>query len=302
MSRKGHYRAAVSCAKLTGTSHHRCVAWEKQGLISPRQPVPDAETAEQRSLEALIVNVLANALRDRQLGAVLGVDAVLPAPKGATLRMHPAMADRVLWELLPRYDSEYGGIRGVPGLRVAWEASRIVLRDLLSPARVLVAPPADPRSMMHKLIPPEQPLWLDGNTRLHPDEPEERSHWTQFRTLRPTLVAARDWLLSRMLRRPLLINTTGREHGWANTYTHLYEDLVIEWCCADSPEDVAGQLQQAGLTAWPDDPTLGPPGPPREGHLGMLWLGDAYITLRRIRGCTTPPPTVRFRDRTEWYR
>lgn len=271
MSRRTHNRSSVACAKLTGASHHRCVAWEKQGLITPRQPVPDAETAEQRSLEALIVNVLANALKDRQLGAVLGVVAVLPAPKGAMLRMHPDMADRVLWELLPRYDSEYGGIRGVPGVRVSWGADRVVLRDLLSSARVFVAPSADPRSMMLKLIPPEQPLWLDGKTELHPSEVKDRGWWAEEGKSGKILsqAAGRDWLLSRVLRRPLLINRTGREHGWANTYTHLYEDLVIEWCCADPAEDVAGQLQLAGLTAWPDDPALGPPHPPTPGTLGV---------------------------------
>src|SRR5262249_51895761 len=160
MSRRSHHRAAVACARLTGAGYMRCLAWEKQSLISPHQPVPDASTSAQRSLEALMVNVLATALRDRQLGAAFGVVGVIPDPGGLMLRLHPVMADRVLWELLPRYVAAYDEAHGVPGRRVAREAGRMVLHDLLSHARVFVAPSADPRSMMHKLIPPEEPLWL----------------------------------------------------------------------------------------------------------------------------------------------
>src|ERR1022692_691243 len=156
MSGRNHYRAAVACSRLTGTSYGRCVGLEKQGLISPHQPVPDAGTAGQRSFEALLVNILANALSDWQLGAAFGVADVFPAISHLTLRLHPVMANRVLWELLPRYDSEYGGIRGVSGMRMERQHGKIVLLDLLSQARVLVAQDADPRSMMHKLIPPEQ--------------------------------------------------------------------------------------------------------------------------------------------------
>ena len=71
MPGRNHYQAAVSCSKLTGASYGRCVQLEKQGLISPRRPVPDASTADQRSFEALMVHVMANTLSERQLGVSL---------------------------------------------------------------------------------------------------------------------------------------------------------------------------------------------------------------------------------------
>jgi hypothetical protein len=146
--------------------------------------VPDASTADQRSFEALIVNVLANAFKDRQLGAAFGIAGVFPATSHLTLRLHPVMARRALWELLPRYDSDYGGVRGVPGMRIKRQASRLVLRDLLSQARVLVVQAADPWSMLHNLIPPERPLWLDGNRGLLDSEAEDRVAWAADGTSR----------------------------------------------------------------------------------------------------------------------
>ncbi len=305
MSRRNHYRSAIACYRLTGTGHEHGVAWEKQGLISPYHPVPDARTADQRSFEALIVNVLANALSDRQVGAAFGIAGVFPAPDYVTVRLHPVMASRVLWELLPRYDSAYGGIRGVPGMRMERRDGRIVLRDLLSQARVHVVRPGDPRSMMHTLIPPEQPLWTDGNRRLHDDETQDRAYWAaeRGRLVSPEQAAGRDWLLSRMLRRPHLVNTTCRAHGWANTYTHGDEDLVVEYCCDDAPADLARRLRDSGMTAWPDDPRLGPRQAPEPGDQGSLLLGDARVILRRgyCSGITSRH-AVRVANRTEWYR
>lgn len=308
MSGRNHYRAAVVCSRLTGTSYGRCVAWEKQGLISLRQPVPDADTVDQRSFEALIVNVLANVLKDRQVGAAFGVVGVFPAACHVTLRLHPIMAGRVLWELLPRYDSAYGGVHGVPGMRIERRRNNIVLRDLLTQARVLIAQPADSWSMMRKLFRSERPLWIDCKSP-HESEIEDRTWWAAKATgiLTPGQAAGRDWLLSRMLRRPVLINKTCRKHGWANTYTHEYEDLVIEWCCDDTPAALARQLRDAGLTAWPDDPQvdeprLGKRHPSFQNDPGVLWLGNAEVNLRRGH-CSGDSPVRAMRDveRREWY-
>lgn len=277
-----HYRAAIACRDLTGVGWGRFVAWDEQGLISRERPVPDASTADQRSFEALIVNILANALSDRQLGAAFGIASVFPAPGHITIRLHPGMASRVLWELLPRYDAAYGGVRGVPAMRMERWAGRIILRDLLSKARVDVIHPGDPRSMMHMLISPEQPLWLEGSTSLHNSEAEDRAYWAAEQgALSLAKAAGRDWLLSRMLRRPCLVNRTCRQHGWANTYTHVYEDLVIEWCCDDTPAELAHHLQRTGVTDWPDDPRLGVHRAPEPGAQGTLRLGDARVIFRR---------------------
>lgn len=127
-------QVVAACSRLTNTSYSRCCPLGKQKLISNKKPVPDAATADQRSFEALIVNVLANALRDRQLGAALGTHSVYPGTSHPTLRLHPDMARRVLWELLPRFDADYGGIRGVPGMRMTWQGRKIVLHDLLTDA------------------------------------------------------------------------------------------------------------------------------------------------------------------------
>ncbi len=69
MSGKNHYRAAAACSRVTGTSFGRCVEWERRGLLSLRQPVPDAEADDQRTLEAMMIDVLADTFKDRQLGA-----------------------------------------------------------------------------------------------------------------------------------------------------------------------------------------------------------------------------------------
>jgi hypothetical protein len=303
MSGRNHYRAAVACHKLTGWRYGRCVDLERHGLISPRQPVPDASTANQRRFEAQIVSVLANALRDRQLGAAFGVARVFPAARSPVLCMHPEMANRVLWELLPRWDSGYGGIRGVPGMRMQQQDGKITLRDLLSQSRVLVTGPADPRSMMHKLTPLEQPLWLDGKKGLHHSEAEDRASFAASARLRPEKSAGQDWLLSRMLRRPALVNRTCARHGLANTYTHADDDLVIEWCCDHPPAELAGQLRDSGVTAWPDDPRLGPRRPSPPGDPGTLWLCGTGVTLRRgyCSGDSTDL-AGRVKTRRDWYR
>jgi len=146
MSGRNRYQAAVTCSKLTGTSYGRCVQMEKQGLISPRCPVPDASAADQRSFEALVVHVMANALSDRQLGAAFGIVSAFPGTGRITLVLHTEMAGRVLWELLPRLDTEHACVRGVPGMRMELRTDKIVLHDLLSQARVYVVRSADPRA------------------------------------------------------------------------------------------------------------------------------------------------------------
>lgn len=155
--------------------------------------------------------------------------------------------------------------------------------------------------MMHKLYPSEQPLWLDANRGLREDEAEDRAYWAGERgVLMIPEAAGRDWLLSRMLRRPHLVNRTCRAHGWANTYTHDYSDLVIEYCCDD---ELVHRLQDAGATTWPDDPRLAPYRDPEPGNRGCLLLGDARIIHRRGY-CSGNDSflAMKIADKTEWYR
>ena len=304
MSGMNHYRAAIACSKLTGTGYGRSAEMEEQGLISLYHPVPDASTADQRSFEALIAHVLANALRERQLGATLGVAAAFPGTDHITLRLHQAMASRVLWELLPRFDSEYACIRGVPAVRMEHKADRIILRDLLSQARVYVVLATDPRAMMHRLLPSERPLWTDGHTKLSEAEAAARASWTPAGTFRQYgQKTARDWLLSRVLRRPVLINRACRMHGWANTYTDEYEDLVIQSCCDEAPTALARQFRQSGVTTWPGIHLVAPGERVPVDGPAILRLGYARIILRR-GDCARVSPlhALRISTRQEWYR
>jgi hypothetical protein len=308
MSGRNHYQAAITCSKLTGTGYGRCVQMEKQGLISPRCPVPDASTADQRSFEALMVHVMANALSERQLGAAFGFASAFPGTNHITLVLHTEMAGRVLWELLPRLDTEYACVRGVPGMRVELRTDRIVLHDLLSHACVHLARSAYPRAMMHNLLPLERPLWTAGNTGLSEAEAAARASWALAETSREIWhKTARDWLLSRMLRRPVLANMTCNRHGWASTYADDREDLAIEWCCEESPAALARRFRNAGVIARPDDPLLGPLRPsrllPPGGPIQEVRLGHAKVTFRH-GDCSRVSPIqgLRISARGEWYR
>ncbi|MEU4354251.1 hypothetical protein [Streptomyces virginiae] len=122
MSRRtdNHHRAATICRAATGLPHRTCLGWAEAGLIDYRQPVPDAEDEAQRLLESLLVAELADGLpeSERRDGALFGFTSARPARTGLSLGLHPAMADRVLSTVLPRIDEYYGGLRGVPGLRI----------------------------------------------------------------------------------------------------------------------------------------------------------------------------------------
>ena len=308
MSGRSHYQAAVACSKLTGTSYGRCVQLERQGLISPRDPVPDASTADQRSFEALLVHVAANALSERQLGAAFGFVSAFPGMDHITLVPHTRMAGRVLWELLPRLDTEHACVRGVPGMRMEWRKDRIVLRDLLSQARVHLVRSVDPGAIADYLLPFERQLWAAGNAELSEVEAEARAYWALANTSQEMWhKTARDWLLSRMLRRPALINMTCGQHGWASTYSGDREALTIKWCCDESPATLARRFRDSGVGTRPEDPLLGPLRPsrllPPNGPIKDVGLGHARVTLIRS-SCSPVPPDQGLHNSAsgEWYR
>ncbi|MFG2748740.1 hypothetical protein [Streptomyces xanthophaeus] len=284
------HRVATICRRATGLPHHVCRRWAEDGLITRHQPVPDAHDPAQRAFEAQIVLVLAERLRHEQLdGALLGFTGAVPAPDGLDLSLHPAMADRVVAELLPRIDTTYGGLRGVAGLRVTGGAGSWELSGLADGGHIRLL---HPRPAWTPVLPDDGAgltyLWRRRPRGLHGIEagasdgvPDE----------------ARDRLLSRLLRRISLVNEAGAAHGWANTYTHGSRGVVIEWCCAVSTERMAHRLVRSGLTARPpgrseDEES----GRADMTQYGRLRLGDALVTVRQAP-CAERMPVLKGRVR-----
>jgi len=303
------HRPALLCSKATGTRHRKCLAWEKAGLISFRQPVPDARSRDQRRFEAKIALVLAEALRDRQLdGALFGFHRVEPAPDGIGLYPHPAMANRVLRELLPRLDDEYyGELRGVPGLRPRWHQGTIILSDLMTTAQVHVIWPRRPPPATADLESPGRALWRHG--QMDAEEAVRRARWTGEAYGDPRRpfaaeAAARDWLLSRVLRRVALVSWGASPHGFANTYSHG-KDLVVESCCGTDPAEIKRLLCQSGMAVSPEDPLLEALEAPSQ-LTGQISLGGHIgVTFRclNIDECVLEPGQAdsQTENQHEWY-
>lgn len=273
-------RAAHMCNRATGVDYNRCLDWARAGGISRHRPVPDAGTPAQRRFEALLAHTLTEPLRDSQLdGAVLGLRGVEPDSEQPTLELHPVMANRIVAELLPRFDAPFGGVRGVPGLRLERADRDWLLVDLSSAATVrLRHEDAD----WQPPLPGEErgltAIWRDAPTRLSGIERRELAEWDEGRGAWPR-PDARDLLFSRVLRRPLLVNATGSSHGWVNTYTHYTFDIVFEWCCGVPAVDVAAELRDSGMTADADGVDVRPSNE-MEPHPERIDMGDASIVLR----------------------
>lgn len=309
--RTSAHRPAVICSRATGTNQRKCVVWEKAGLITSQRPVPDALSRDQRRFEAMIVLVLAKALCEYQLdGALLGFDRVEPAPDGIGLYPHPVMAKRVIRELLPRLDDEYyGELRGVPGLRARWHQGTIVLYDLTTNAQVRVIwPHGHPPATADLESPNGRALWR--RDQLDAEEAVGLAWWTGEAYSNPKRpweaeTAARDWLMSRVLRRVALVNRGASPHGFANTYSHGDEDLVVESCCGTDSAKLKDLLDQSKLAKPPKDPLLEALDPPRQ-HPGEISLrGHIGVTLRCLRDeeCESEPGRAdgNICKRREWY-
>ncbi|MEU6991238.1 hypothetical protein ABZ953_11340 [Streptomyces sp. NPDC046465] len=289
MSKKqnNRQRAADMCLKATGVGYQQCLNWADESWISRRQPIPDAATSGQRRFEARIAHTLTEPFRDSQLdGAVLGLHGVDPDPDRPALRLHPLMADRIVTELLPRFDTSFGGMRGVPGLRLQRADDCWQLVDIRGSAEVRLNhddPGWSPRM-------PERErgitcIWRDAPAKCSRVEHQEIAEWDADKGyLRPE---ARDLLFSRVLRRPLLINAAASAHGWANTYNHHTHDIVVEWCCGLPAVEVAADLRRSGITSafeGVDDR----PAYSRAPHPERIDIGDASLVLRCLNAgwCT----------------
>ncbi|WP_030763744.1 MULTISPECIES: hypothetical protein [unclassified Streptomyces] len=285
------HRTATLCARATGVPFTRCAQWAADGIITRHQPVPDGRTAAQRTFEARVAYVLANALRDEQVdGALLGVTGAVPTEDGLTLALHPQMAHRVIAELLPAFDSDFGGLRGVPGLRLDGDGASWTLRAVGSDARIRLTHPDPrwrPRSPEDTEVLTE--LWRRNPTTLDGREEEDLPAWSDTRGgPQPVL---RDIVLSRLLRRPLLVNQAGAAHGWANTYGHAHTDLVIEWCCGTDQDEVERSLRRSGLVAAPPDGVDFRAVGGRPRARGTIALEDAYVVVRALGSCATGEST-----------
>ncbi|MFF4157508.1 hypothetical protein [Streptomyces sp. NPDC001678] len=291
-------RAAKACAGATGVPLGRCRKWAREGLISPHQPVPDASSAPQRQLEAFAANTLANTFRDHQLdGSVLGVVKAEPSSDSLDLQLHPVMANHVIAALLPRVDWEYGGLEGVPGLRPRDRAGQLVLEDVSGRAALRITQPAGERLRLPQGRRGELAMWRKSPRRLHGSEEPDLSSWQSGSRQRERSFA-RDYLLSRMLRRPRLLNRAAKAHGFANSYTHGYSDLVVEWCCAASVEEMASLLRRSGLTAQPASLVCAT----TESFLGNLDLGPSRVVIRRLPRCTIPYDVISEEQLTATHR
>ncbi|WP_405482367.1 hypothetical protein [Streptomyces anulatus] len=241
--------------------------------------IADSPDPHQRRLEAHMTHVLASSFRDHQLnGALLGVREAEPEAQGVKLTLESDMADEVLRELLPRFDHDYGGIRGVPGLRVRGSKRRSVLHDAVSPAQVTVTRADGGSFRLPSARDDEALLWNRFPDGLSGDEKQEAEEWTDSRGINDLRV--RDLLMSRIMRRPGLINRTAAPHGFANCYTHHAGDLVIEWCCGDTVETLCAVLLAHGFA---DDV-------PRANVIELVsrhsaHLGDRTVILNRHGSC-----------------
>jgi hypothetical protein len=241
--------------------------------------IADSPDLRQRRLEAHMAHVLASSFQDRQLnGALLGVREAKPVSQGVELTLDSDMANAVLSELLPRFDHFYGGIRGVPGLRVQGIGTRLTLHDAVSSAHVTVTGSDGRPLRLPSARDGEVLLWKRVPGGLSRDERQEAQEWTDSRGIEDLRV--RDLLLSRILRCPGLVNRTAEPPGFANCYTHHAGDLVIEWCCGDTVEALCAELLAHGFI---EDV-------PRANAIELIsrhsaHLGDRTVILNRHGSC-----------------
>ncbi|MFJ7273258.1 hypothetical protein [Kitasatospora sp. NPDC098663] len=250
----------------------------QQVNVRPGPPTADAPEPRQRRFEAHLAHVLAARFQDHQLnGALLGVREAVSNGQRLDLLLEPAMAEAVICELLPRFDHSYGGIRGVPGLRVMGDGRRWTLHAI-GLGRVAAA--RTDSGLIRLPLPrdDEVALWGRAPDDLSRDEKREIERWVDAKGVDD--LHTRDLLMSRLLRRPELVNRTSEPHGFANCYNHHAGDLVIEWCCGDTVEELCASLLAHGFID----------GVPRASAVELVSqhsarLGDATIILNRHASC-----------------
>ncbi|MGL6236104.1 MAG: hypothetical protein ACRC20_12260 [Segniliparus sp.] len=282
MALTNQQRVAHECVCATGTSPEHARRLAATGLITKTQPVPDAATSAQRSFEAYATHSLAEALHDKQVDRIVfGIISAIPRPDGLDLEAHPPMLNNVLAALLPRYQPEYGGVIGVPGLRPRHENGVLVLSQLGTGALLRIVNKnianLDIRAVRYPdREPRETQVWLKQPDHLHPREEDLLETWAL-----PSLgnnPAARNYLYSRLLRRPRLVARTGTCRNSVNSYNHGFEDMVLEYCCGEDDEDLSNRLRRSGLDYIPEESGWEPP---EEDTGATILLDESKIVLRQ---------------------
>lgn len=270
--------ARISSA-ATGASYVESQKWFDQGLISRQRPVPEAATTDQRRLEAIAAHELAEAFGDSQLdGALLGIQKAKSVQDGFLwLEPHPTMAYAVVHRLLPYHDHDYGGLRGVPGLRPrSLKDGLLVLIDSLSTAGLVLQVPSGFSLRSASSDDGDyDAIWHD-----HPDSTHEREYDYLHSWSRPFDAAGarrRDLVLSRLLRRPGILRRIGTTHGLAHTWSHWPRDIVIAWCCGASESEVKFQLHKSGFADELDRVKVDDC-----KSDGRIWWGDTGLDLRHV--------------------
>jgi hypothetical protein len=112
--------------------------------------------------------------------------------------------------------------------------------------------------------------------------------------------------MSRILRRVALVNRGTSLHGFANTYSHGLDDLIVESCCGADPAEIKKLLGQSGMATPPEDPSLEALKTPRQGAGQISLGGHIGVTFRCLHDdeCALEPAQADAyidKQRREWY-
>lgn len=251
--RREHQTAKLT-RKLTGMSYGHVLRLARDGTTGSRQPVPDALTAEQRAFEARLTFALIDAFPDymQPHGSPWAIATVRTEPSTLDIFPTPGATEHLLGALVPYHDRQYGGIRGASGARITITADGWwILRDLHTTASVRIAAPAsaDLRRARHRGS-SSRSRKLITTTHLTTEERQDFAHIDRLARHHPEQWQKhRDVLGSRLLRRPAIIHQLAAAHGHANIYSHAGMDVVLEWCCGPTCDELDRAYEQAGLTA-----------------------------------------------------
>ena len=115
--------------------------------------------------------------------------------------------------------------------------------------------------------------------------------------------AARDWLLSRVLRRVALVNLGASPHGFANTYSHIDHDLIVESCCGTHPAKMKRLMSQSGMAVPPEDSLLEALEAPLPGTGEISLASRVGVTFRCLQDeeYTQGEDGYVAKPRHEWY-
>lgn len=210
---------------------------------------------DQQSLESLILYQLVDEFGSRDaVGTLVGIEETCSEQRGLLLVPAPEHAERVAFSILPSYDPESGNWYGVAGLRARRQDGVWVFRVLNTDAKVKIPArllpdgiPTRPDGMHFELS--LLPIWISHPHSLSPGEVKP----TLNRFVGPNEIPeAASQLTSALLRHPHLVRRIHAEKAcFVDLYHHSHDDLVLEWCCGPSVDDVAQEiLSEHAVGQW----------------------------------------------------